>query len=172
MEEYTARRSDSESFENFRIKERERDHFFQLLNVRTESSNRIERDRRRHSEGSVSARARHGKRVRSSPSHELDEKGRRLTCNATDFAEVVGSSCTKFHPSARSQHSTSTYSTRFRSEESRFRRRTEIWHIIVGLRRQKRAKVSELHSAGRARQNVQNQMVDLRQGRELPTALQ
>jgi hypothetical protein len=50
MEEYTARRSDSESFENFRIEERERDHFFQLLNVRTESSNGIERDCRRHSE--------------------------------------------------------------------------------------------------------------------------
>lgn len=50
MEQYTSRRSDCETFKDFWVEEGKRNHLLELLNVRTQSSNRIERDRRWYTE--------------------------------------------------------------------------------------------------------------------------
>lgn len=44
MEQDTSRRRDFEALKHFRVQERQRDHLFELLDVRAQASDRVERD--------------------------------------------------------------------------------------------------------------------------------
>ena len=118
MEQDTSRWRDLEAFKHFRVQERQRDHLFELLDMRSEASDRVERDVGRDAQ-------RIGVRESCGPSSadEHDDtvgggirSNQTRTCSAVDLAKIRRCTVSKVETASGEHAATGEGSPRTRKQ--------------------------------------------------------